>query len=340
MKRSSLVAVIVVALVVVGIVIYLARQRPEEFDVARPGGTPASSQPVSSATTAPAASAPAATSVSALASCIGPASDSQSQIAALHTQHQYAHSLVEKNHFETALPALRNIAVSDPGYPGINLDISETLLKAKHLPEANDAINLQLEISECLSKLPDSDVQAYCKAQWTSAPEGGCSAELAKIDDAAARQAKLVKAELAKSPAPSMIARTPAPQPAKPAVPAPAKVAPPPSAAASEAAVPKPVPLPPPVMLKADQASEHVGERATVCGIVVSKTASQANGKPTFINLDHPFPNPTFTVVVFESDAPQAGDLPASGNLCVTGTIALYRGTPQIVVHDAKSWSR
>jgi hypothetical protein len=337
MKRSSLIAVIVVALVVVGIVIYLARPRPEEFDVARPSTTPSTSQPAPNAGAAPTASGP--TSVSALASCIGPASDSQSQIAALHTQHQYARSLVEKSHFETALPALRNIAVSDPGYPGINLDISETLLKAKHLPEANDAINLQLEISECLSKLPDNDVQAYCKAQWTTAPEGGCSAELAKIDAAAARQAKLVKAELAKSPAPSMIARTAAPQPAKSAVPGPAKVAPP-SAAASEAAVPKPVPLPPPVMLKADQASEHVGERATVCGTVVSKTASQANGKPTFINLDHPFPNPTFTVVVFESDAPQAGDLPASGNLCVTGTIALYRGTPQIVVHDAKSWSR
>ena len=337
MKRSSLVAIIVVALVVVGLVIYLARPRPEEFDVARPGGNPSASQP--SASVAPAASTP--TSTSALANCIGPASDSQSQIAALRTQHQYAHSLVEKNHFETALPALRNIAVSDPGYPGINLDISETLLKSRHLPEANDAINLQLEISECLSKLPDSDVQAYCKAQWTTAPEGGCSVELAKIDDAAARQAKLVKAELAKSSAPSVIARSPASQPVKPAVPPPAKVASPPPTVASEAAPPaKPVPLPPPVVMKAEEASGHVGERATVCGTVVSKTTSAGNGKPTFINLDRAFPNQVFTAVVFESDAPQTGDLPASGNLCVTGTIALYRGTPQIVVHDAKSWSR
>jgi hypothetical protein len=92
-------------------------------------------------------------------------------------------------------------------------------------------------------------------------------------------------------------------------------------------------------MLKADEASAHVGERATVCGTAVGKTTTQGNGKPTFINLDHAFPNQIFTVVVFESDAPQTGELPGTGNLCVTGTIALYRGTPQIVVHDAKSWS-
>jgi hypothetical protein len=335
MKRSSLVAVIVVALAVVGIVIYLARPRPEEFDAARTGGAANTSQPAPGGV----APAPATTSGSALASCIGPTGDSESQIAALRTQHQYARSLVEKNHFETALPALRNIAVSDPGYPGINLDISETLLKSKHLTEANDAVNLQLEISECLSKLPESDVQTYCRSQGTAVPEAGCRAELAKIEDAAARQAKLVKVELAKTSAPAVVARSPAPQPAKPVVPPPVKAVSPPATVAIEAPPPA-KPVPPPVVMKAAEAADHVGERATVCGTVVSKTTSQGNGKPTFINLDRAFPNQVFTAVVFESDAPQTGDLPASGNLCVTGTIALYRGTPQIVVHDAKSWSR
>src|SRR3984957_20034794 len=120
MKRSSLVAIIVVALVVVGIVIYLARPRPEEFAVATPAATANTSQPIASAGPAPATSAPAA-----VVSCIGPAGNGQSQIAALNTQHQYARSLVEKKHFETALPALRGIALSAPGYPGIYLDISD-----------------------------------------------------------------------------------------------------------------------------------------------------------------------------------------------------------------------
>ena len=278
MKRSSLVAIIVVALAVVGAVIYLARPRPEEFAVATPAATPGATQPVSSTSAAPALS-------SALTSCIGPTGNAQSQIAALDTQHQYAHSLVEKNHYETALPALRNIAVRDPGYPGINLEISETLLKSRHVPEANDAVNVQLEISQCLAKLPDADAQAYCKSQGIA--EAGCSAELAKIETAATHQAGLVKVELAKSSAPNVIARTTPPA---------ARTSSAPARAATSAPVSEPVAAPPPPpkpvpMLKADEASAHVGERATVCGTAVSKTTSQGNGKPTFINLDHPFPN-------------------------------------------------
>jgi hypothetical protein len=87
-------------------------------------------------------------------------------------------------------------------------------------------------------------------------------------------------------------------------------------------------------------ASEHIGERATVCGNIVSKnTAEQSNGRPTFINLDRSFPDKSFTVVIWGADSAAVGDFPASGRVCVTGTIALYRGNPQIVVHDAHSWS-
>ena len=91
--------------------------------------------------------------------------------------------------------------------------------------------------------------------------------------------------------------------------------------------------------IPASEAAKHVGEQGTVCGLIASKhTAENAKGKPTFVDLDHTYPSQTFTVVIWETDKAKVGDFPTSGNVCVTGAIALYRGVPQIVLHDAKSW--
>jgi hypothetical protein len=34
------------------------------------------------------------------------------------------------------------------------------------------------------------------------------------------------------------------------------------------------------------------------------------------------------------------GNFPESGRVCVTGIIAMYRGNPQVVIHDSKNWYR
>jgi hypothetical protein len=92
--------------------------------------------------------------------------------------------------------------------------------------------------------------------------------------------------------------------------------------------------------IPASEAAKHVGERGTVCGLIATKhTVENAKGKPTFVDLDHPFPGQTFTVVIWDSDKAKVGEFPASGNVCVTGAITLYKGVPQIVLHDAESWS-
>jgi hypothetical protein len=259
----------------------------------------------------------------------------------LTVKHQAAHALILRNEWNSAIPQLRTIAAADPGYPAINLEISDALLKSKHASEAEDAIKSQIEISECLAGLPPDDVQVYCKTEWSTPPAGGCGRALAKISQDAHYQEGLVDAELRRGaelhPAPAVAAVKP--QPAL--VPAPS---PPISAAAPAVAPAEPVvaakPLPPPV-IKGTEAADHVGQLATVCGPIVSKKTSEAsNGKPTFVNLDNAFPNPTFTIVYWANDSAAVGDFPDSGRVCVTGTIATYRGTPQIVIHDAKSWYR
>jgi hypothetical protein len=50
--------------------------------------------------------------------------------------------------------------------------------------------------------------------------------------------------------------------------------------------------------ISAAEAKNHIGEKGTVCGEVASTHyASRSRGKPTFINLDKPYPNQIFTGV-------------------------------------------
>ncbi len=60
--------------------------------------------------------------------------------------------------------------------------------------------------------------------------------------------------------------------------------------------------------ISAAEAKDHVGEVATVCGQVASaKSASSTRGRPTFLNLDKPYPEQIFTVVIWGDDRPKFG---------------------------------
>lgn len=90
--------------------------------------------------------------------------------------------------------------------------------------------------------------------------------------------------------------------------------------------------------LTADQALQHVGQTASVCGSVASTTyATQSRGRPTFLNLDKAYPNETFTIVIWEEDRSKFGapERSLSGKtVCATGVIQLYRGRPEIIVRE------
>ena len=335
MKRSWLISIIVVAAAIICVMVYLARQHPDERGNAQLNESPTPAQLAPEPSTAP----------STLTTCIGPI-DSQTSKAALAARHKWADSLLLKGHADAALAELRNIATLNPGYPAINLEISDTLLKSRHTSEAKDAIRLQLEICECLSKLPSYDEQAYCESEWEHVPQGGCVHELALINQKAHYEAGLIDAGMDATELhtahPAILSTTPQP----PRAPSHQIVssttgtsaATQEGASPSETFVPKP---PPPPIIQSSEASEHIGQRATVCGVVVSKnTSEQSNGKPTFVNLDRSFPQQNFTIVIWGKDSPAVGDFPATGKVCVTGTIDTYRGNPQIAVHDAQSWYR
>jgi len=85
-------------------------------------------------------------------------------------------------------------------------------------------------------------------------------------------------------------------------------------------------------------AASHIGENATVCGLVASaKYAANSRAQPTFLDMGQPYPNQLFVAVIFGTDRAKFGEPEAtlSGKrICVTGQVRNYRGRPEIIVSD------
>jgi len=86
-------------------------------------------------------------------------------------------------------------------------------------------------------------------------------------------------------------------------------------------------------------AHKYIGAEKTVCGTVASaKYAVRTKGRPTFLNLDQPYPKQIFTVVIWGSDRSKFKNPPETffkgKRICVTGFIEDYRGKPEIIVRS------
>jgi len=89
--------------------------------------------------------------------------------------------------------------------------------------------------------------------------------------------------------------------------------------------------------LSPEQAASHIGETATVCGMVASADyEANEQSQPTLLDLGKPHPNAIFTVIYGENRAkfgtPET--LLLGKRICVTGQISDYQGKPEIVLGD------
>jgi hypothetical protein len=95
--------------------------------------------------------------------------------------------------------------------------------------------------------------------------------------------------------------------------------------------------------LNPEEAASHVGESASVCGLVASATyAAAAMAAPTFLDLGKPYPNQVFSAVILGSDRMKFGTPEISlreKHVCVTGEIFLFQGKPEIILRDTKQLS-
>jgi DNA/RNA endonuclease YhcR with UshA esterase domain len=90
--------------------------------------------------------------------------------------------------------------------------------------------------------------------------------------------------------------------------------------------------------LRPEDASSHIGETATVCGVVASAIYEvKAKSQPTLLNLGKAYPNATFTAVIYGEHRAKF-ETPETSlrgkRICVTGSISDYHGKPEIVLTD------
>jgi len=90
-----------------------------------------------------------------------------------------------------------------------------------------------------------------------------------------------------------------------------------------------------------DEAKNYLGQTKTVCGKVAStKYAIKSRGQPTFLNLDKPYPNHIFIVLIWGSNRHKFSNPPEvyyrEKSICVTGMIQNYKGIPEIIVEEPK----
>ena len=90
--------------------------------------------------------------------------------------------------------------------------------------------------------------------------------------------------------------------------------------------------------LRPEDAASHLGETATVCGVVASaKFETHARSQPTLLDLGKPYPHAVFTAVIYGDHRSKFGTPETSlrgKRVCVTGQISDYRGKPEIVLTD------
>jgi hypothetical protein len=92
------------------------------------------------------------------------------------------------------------------------------------------------------------------------------------------------------------------------------------------------------ISLDTADAAGHIGETATVCGLVASaEYEADAQSQPTLLDLGKAYPNAVFTAVVYSENRAKFGTPETSlrrKRICVTGKISDYHGKPEIVLTE------
>jgi hypothetical protein len=95
----------------------------------------------------------------------------------------------------------------------------------------------------------------------------------------------------------------------------------------------------PDLRIGSHEAISHIGSFAEVCGRVVETSfMQQVSGSPTFLNFDAPYPDQSFTAIIWGNNRhlwehpPE--QLYADRRVCVTGSIRLHEERPQIIVRS------
>ncbi len=83
-----------------------------------------------------------------------------------------------------------------------------------------------------------------------------------------------------------------------------------------------------------DSTYNSVGKFVKVCSTVAGTFVTKGNSKVTILNIGEEYPKTKFSVVIYEKDLPNFAFIPSdyykNKNVCITGTINIYKEKPQI----------
>lgn len=84
---------------------------------------------------------------------------------------------------------------------------------------------------------------------------------------------------------------------------------------------------------------KHVGEKIKVCGkIFGGRFFETSNGSPTLLNIGAAFPASPLTIMIPLEVRTKLGYIPEQElkdkNICVTGTVILFKDKPEIVINE------
>jgi hypothetical protein len=89
-----------------------------------------------------------------------------------------------------------------------------------------------------------------------------------------------------------------------------------------------------------DSVGNYIGKTVTICELVQSTFQTKSESKVSYINFGKPYPNHSFTVVIFKKDLENFDYDPVvffkNKTICVTGEVSVYKDKPQIVVNSPK----
>jgi len=90
-----------------------------------------------------------------------------------------------------------------------------------------------------------------------------------------------------------------------------------------------------------DSAKFYEGKTITICSKVIDTYVSKHEDETTFINFGKPYPNNSFTVVIYAKDLDNFKYSPTNylkGKvICITGKITIYKDKPQMIVEGEEA---
>jgi hypothetical protein len=89
----------------------------------------------------------------------------------------------------------------------------------------------------------------------------------------------------------------------------------------------------------ASELKDHIGDSIKYCGkVATARLMDRMMNAPAFLNIDQPYPNQSFTVVVWMADRKNFAEKPEkfylNKNVCIYGKLEKYKEQIQIVAHS------